>query len=241
MTSKTLLIEQLRDLGVEPGSAVMVHASLRKLGPVDGGASGLIAALCDSLAPAGTVLMVLGADDSRPFDVTSTPADPEIGALAEEFRRHPGVAVSDHAAARFAAMGPAASALLDGTPLHDYYGSGSTLERFTAMGGQVLRLGADTNTITLTHWAEYLADVPNKRRVRVRYVRADSGEQFIESLDDSLGIVDWQLGDYFHELWFDFRAAGSVRSGTVGRSLAELFAARDYVPFAVRWLEERFG
>src|SRR5690606_26831517 len=112
--------------------------------------------------------------------------------------------VNDHAGARFAALGPRAEELLEPSPLHDYYGRGSVLQRFADMGGSVLRLGADTNTVTLTHWAEYLAEVPGARRVRVRYVRADSGEQLIESLDDSEGLVDWPHGDYFHELFMDF-------------------------------------
>ena len=76
------------------------------------------------------------------------------------------------------------------------------------MRGRVLRLGSDTNTVTLAHWAEYQANVPDKRRVSRHYVRAGGSEQWIESLDDSDGIVDWPESDF--------------------------------VPFAVRWMEQRF-
>ena len=68
-----------------------------------------------------------------------------------------------------------------------------------------LRLGADENTITLCHWAEYLADIPNKRRVRRRYVREDIGEQWIESLDDCEGIAYYSGDDYFTQLWLDYK------------------------------------
>ncbi len=113
------------------------------------------------------------------------------------------------------------------------------MARFTDIG-TVLRLGADADTVTLTHWAEYLAKVPGKRRVRRRYVRCDSGEQWIESLDDSEGIVDWDEGDYFSQIWWDFLRSGQVRTGRVGHCTAELFPAASFVTFAVEWLETRF-
>ena len=104
----------------------------------------------------------------------------------------------------------------------------------------MLRLGADADTVTLTHWAEYLAKVPGKRRVRRRYVRGDSGEQWIESLDDSGGIFDWDDGDYFSQIWLDFIRSGQVRTGPVGRCTGEIFPSASFVKFAVKWLEARF-
>ena len=103
----------------------------------------------------------------------------------------------------------------------------------------MLRLGADVDTVTVTHWAEYLADVPTKRRVRLRYVRADIGEQWIDSLDDSEGIAEWCGGDYFSQILIDYLAAGNASVGPVGNCEAELFAARDFVHFAVPWIESR--
>jgi aminoglycoside 3-N-acetyltransferase len=100
-----------------------------------------------------------------------------------------------------------------------------------------LRLGADLDTVTLTHWVEYLAKVPNKRRVRLRYVRADIGDQWIESLDDTYGIADWQGSDYFPQILLDFLAVGGARTGPLGNGTAELFETKTFVPFAVTWLE----
>lgn len=217
----------------------MLHVSLRKVGPIEGGAEALIEALIDTIGPSGTLLMMLGADLSVPFDVTSTPVDvEEMGVFAEVFRRQPGVRVSDHAAARYGALGPASRALLEPMPLHDYHGFGSVLERFTEAGGMVLRLGADVNTVTLTHYAEYCARLHDKRRVKLRYVRADTGEQWVESLDDTDGIRDWPKGDYFPQIWLDFLAAGHARTGPVGSAVAELFDARKFVHFATDWIEK---
>ena len=57
-------------------------------------------------------------------------------------------------------------------PWHDYYGPGSPLEKLCRRGGRILRLGADPDTVTALHYAEYLADLPDKRRVRWDYVLA---------------------------------------------------------------------
>ena len=177
--------EAIDEIGPLAGREVMVHASLRTLGPVENAAAGIIDAIRQALGSAGTMLTMIAADDTAPFDLLRTRADPENGALAEVFRTYPGVAVNDHPACRSAALGPSASVLLDPQPVDHYYGPGSTLSRFYQRGGVVLRLGANIDTVTLTHYAEYLADVPHKRIVRRRYERADTGELTIESLDDS--------------------------------------------------------
>ena len=101
----------------------------------------------------------------------------------------------------------------------------------------MLRLGANPDTVTLTHYAEYVAKIPDKRRAKRRYVRADVGEQWIESLDDTDGIAVWAYGDYFPQIFFDFVAAGCARVGYVGNCSAELLPARGFVDFAVRWIE----
>jgi aminoglycoside N3'-acetyltransferase len=237
LIERATLLRQLKALGVGSHTPLMVHASLRNVGPIVGGADALLDCLLETLGPNGTLLMVLGADAEESFDPLTTEAEEDMGVLAEIFRQRNGTKVNDHAAARYGAYGPRATELLEPIPLHDYHGPGSVLEKFTEMGGAVLRLGANIDTVTLTHWAEYLAKVPNKRRVRLRYVRADSGEQWIESLDDTYGIAEWEGGDYFSQILLDFLAAGVARTGPIGNCTAELFEAKPFVKFAVEWLE----
>ncbi|HEY1904685.1 MAG TPA: AAC(3) family N-acetyltransferase, partial [Myxococcaceae bacterium] len=94
---KTMLTEQLRTLGVAPGQVLLVHASFRALRPVEGGPRGVLAALLEVLGPEGTLVMPswTGRDD-LPFDRAATPASPDLGVLAETFRRLPGVKRSAH-------------------------------------------------------------------------------------------------------------------------------------------------
>jgi aminoglycoside N3'-acetyltransferase len=235
------IADQLRRLGLRRGQLVMIHASLRALGPIEGRATGLLEAVRLAIGPTGTTLMMVSAADTQPFDRSTTPADPENGVLAEVFRAHPGVVVNDHPACRFAAWGPLAGELLEPQPLHDYYGSGSPLERFVQHEGAVLRLGADVDTVTLTHHAENLADIPNKRRKTRRYVRADVGEIAVDGIDDSDGIVVWAHGEYFSQILVDYLATGRAAIGPVGDCTAELLDGAGFVEFAVEWLEREFG
>jgi len=235
------LADAITAVGSIEGRDVMVHASLRRLGPVRGGADGVLEAIRLALGPMGTMLMMVAADDREPFDRLASPADPDNGVLAEVFRTYPGVEVNNHPACRFAAWGPAARTLLEPQPLHDYYGPGSPLERLTTRRGAVLRLGADVDTVTLTHHAEYLAELQHKRSARRRYSRADTGPVVIEGLDDTDGIADWGNGDYFAQILVDFVAADLAVTGPVGGCPAELLDARTFVDFATRWLENQFG
>ena len=146
-----------------------------------------------------------------------------------------------HPAGRFGAIGPLARVILEPTPLHDYHGFGSPLERFANLGGRVLRLGANADTVTLTHYAEYLADVPNKIRVRRRYVRADAGEIWIESLDDTDGIATWPHGDYFEQIYLDYSSTDALRVGPLGLCKGELFEPKHFVSFAVDWMNHNLA
>lgn len=257
------LVRDLRELGVQRGDVVMVHASLRAIGSVEGRAAGVIRALDEATGPEGTTLMVLGAEnawdwvnerpeserpgllsEAEPFNHVLTPAEEDVGALAEVFRCSPGTRVSDHPEGRFGARGAHADRFVASVPWNDYYGPGSPLERLVESGGHVLRLGADTNTVTLIHYAEYLADVPSKRRVRRhRRVLTTEGPQVraVECLDDSMGIVDWPGEDYFSTILREYLTSRTIRRGVVGQAQSELLLAEDLASFAARWMTEHFS
>jgi len=243
---------------VQAGDTVMVHASLRAIGPVDGGPEGVLAALDRAVGPDGTLLMILGAEiaedwvnerpeseragllaDTPPFDPVTTPAFHEVGTLAEVFRRTPGTRVTDNPSGRFGARGRLAAALLADAPWDDYYGPGSPLERLSEGGGKILRLGASFDTTTVLHYAEYLADIPTKRRVCRHYqCMSDDGPivRVVECLNDSEGIVPWDGEDYFALILREYLAEGRARCGRVGNAPSDLIDAGDIVAFGAAWM-----
>ncbi len=241
MTDRTVteIAAAVRALGVTAGDLIMVHASLRAIGPVGGGAAGVIAAIDRAVGPEGTWMMVLGADETRPFDAQVTPAQPDVGALAEVFRVSSGTVVSDHPEGRFGARGRRADHLVADVPWHDYYGPGSPLDRLVAAGGKVLRLGADLDTVTVIHFAEYVADVPDKRRVtRHPTILTSHGptRAAVSCLDDEHGIVDHPAEDYFSMILRAYLATGCAATGPVGGATGELLDAADLVAFAAAWM-----
>lgn len=271
LTAKDL-VNDLHCLGVRNGDSLMIHASLRRIGPIEGGAAGVLDALDGAVGRDGTILMVLGAlvdhewVNQRPeaerggllekvpaYDPLTAPVLPEVGYLAEAFRQRSGTRVTDNPSGRFAARGRLAAAFLDNAPWDDYYGPDSPLDRLCRAEGRVLRLGADPNTTTVLHFAEYLADVPGKRRVRRHYrVRVPGGSETrsVESLEDEFGIVEWPRSgtgegeaseDYFAAILSAYLGEGRGLRGRVGRAAAELIEARDIVDFGARWMTRNLG
>lgn len=258
MRTVAQLTGDLEALGVRRGRPAMVHASLRRIGPVEGGPQGVIAALDAATGAHGGWMMVLGAvndwdwvnerpeaertallADAVPFDPLATPAEEDVGHLAEAMRRHPGTQVTDNPEGRFAARGGLAEALLCDAPWDDYFGPGSPLEHLCNLEGQVLRLGADPDTVTLLHHAEYLAPVADKRRVvRYRRVLGPGGPiiRTVSCLDDSDGIVAWEGEDYFAVILKAYLAEGRGARGRVGGAQSELLDARDLVAFGADWM-----
>ena len=257
------LAADLAALGVQPGDTLMVHASLRAIGPVARGADGVLDALEQAVGADGTLLMILGAEIAHdwvnrrpeeeregllagapPFDPETAPVFHEVGYLAEVFRRRPGTLVTDNPSGRFGARGRLAPELLADAPWDDYYGPGSPLDRLCRAGGRVLRLGASPDTTTVLHLSEYLAEVPNKRRVRRHYVcRGETGRMIrtVECLDDEHGIVDWPGEDYFAIILREYLPHGRARQGLVGNAPSELIDAADLVAFGAQWMTERFA
>ena len=264
--TKNDLRADLAALGVRAGDLLMLHASLRKIGlgradVGEGGAEMLLEALEDAVGAEGALLMVLGTDypmdwvydhpaeqraallaGSPAFDYRNAPVLPEVGWLAEAFRRRPGTVVSDNPSGRFGARGRLAEALTTDQPWHDYYGPGSPLAKLCEQGGRILRMGANPDTVTALHYAEYLADLPDKKRVRWDYViaGAEGGPQhvWIDCLDDLDGIAEWRgEEDYFAAILDAYLPLGRHREGTVGRARSELLDAADFVAFGARWME----
>ncbi len=262
------LQRDLAALGVRGGDVAMVHVSLRKTGLARsefgaGGPEVLLVALEAAVGADGTLMMILGSDYSHdwvnskpaeerarllagtlPFDGRSAAVLPEVGWFAEVFRRAPGTLLSDNPSGRFAARGRRAAEVLRDQPWNDYYGPGSPLQRLCDAGGKVLRIGADPETVTVLHYAEYLAQVPAKRRTRWDYVvQGAEGPQhvWIDCLDDSNGIVDWPGEDYFALITKAYLATGGAQQGVVGRAPSELIDAAAFAAFGVLWMEKNFA
>ena len=257
------LTDDLRRLGLAAGDTVMLHASIRAVGPLVGGPDIVHRAVADVVGAAGTLMMLVGWEDDL-FHIERLPAadqqayleelpafDPatgraarSFGVLAEFFRTWPGVRRSRSTTGGFAALGLKAEWLFAGQTLSDYYGFGSPLDRLCQAGGKVLLLGSDLSNVTLLHFAEYLAQVPDKRTERhPEVVLVDGRRAIVEvtALDCSDGIVAWPGGDYFGLITRDYLRACGIAPGKVGDADSYLLDAADLADYGARWMERSFA
>jgi aminoglycoside 3-N-acetyltransferase len=147
--------------GLGAGDLVLVHSSLRKLGPVEGGADTVLDALLEVIGPKGTLAL-----PTHTFSVVTvrqpvfhqslTPSN--VGTLSNVFRKRPGVRRGLHPTHSIAAIGPLAENLLEGheketTPCS----ANSPYVRLRDWNGKVLIIGEGLKCCTLFHACEELA------------------------------------------------------------------------------------
>jgi aminoglycoside 3-N-acetyltransferase len=195
MHSRADLASHAQALGIREGDLLMVHASVRAVGPVVGGPDQIHLALKDAVGDTGSLFMYascpafydevgngeLPADlEARliehlpAFDPATARSARDNGALVELLRTWPGTVANDHVV-RFICRGPHAAALFAPQAWTYAYGADTPLSRFAALGGRVLLLGSDHDQVTFLHHAEHLVDVPGKRVVRYRVPVLEQG------------------------------------------------------------------
>lgn len=158
MTIQDQLTRDILELGVRPGGTLLVHASLKSLGPLPHGPETVIRALMTALGKDGTLLMpalsyeTVGAHHPV-FDVRLTPSC--VGALPEFFRTRPRTIRSIHPTHSVCGVGRLARDLLD-----DHYrdttpvGPNSPFARLREIGGQILFIGCGLRPNTTMHGVE---------------------------------------------------------------------------------------
>lgn len=255
------LVHDLAAIGLRAGDTVMIHAAMRKVGPLLTGPDALIDALRRVVGPEGTVLAYTDWDsvhddltdedgrvlpewrDHLPgFDPAVSRATRRNGAIAEFLRTTPGARRSANPGASCAAIGRLADWLTRDHPIDYGYGPGSPLARLVEAGGRVLMIGAPWDTMTLIHHADHLADLPGKSIVRLETPFAgESGITWrvIEEYDTTEPVIDGLPDDYIERIVTDFVSAGGGRQGPVGQAASLLVEARPMLAFAISWLEAR--
>jgi aminoglycoside 3-N-acetyltransferase len=246
--TRSSLAAALRTLGIEPGDLLMVHTSVRSIGPVTGGVNVVIQALFDAIGPQGTLTAYLdfepfydeGAAEIPVFDKRIAHAARDHGILPETLRNWPGAIRSDHPDAGVVAVGPLAEWLTADHPFQYGYGEGSPFEKIIQSGGKVLMLGAPLDTITLLHYAEHKANLPEKRVVRyTRLMPTIDGTVWIgfEEFDTSAPVSPNLPDDIFERIASAYLAQGKGKQGFIGQASSVVFDAKDLVEFAIRCLE----
>ena len=263
LITKSRLVSDLRQLGIEAGQAVMLHASVKAIGWVVGGPDVVLEAIFDILTPDGTLLMLISWEDSTyeipdwppdkqqvylqecpPFDPARSRAYRGWGILTEYLRTWPGSYRSANPDESFAAVGRLAEWLTANHSLQYGLGPDCPVAKLCEAGGKVLVLGSPMHDVTLIHYSEHMAKVPHKPVYRYSVPVIEDGSRKwvdIEEYDTNKPIGDWTGEDYFKIITREALQARIGRQGKVGAADSYFYDAQRLHEFAVAWLEQNLS
>ena len=164
--SRAALLESFKAAGIELGETLFVHSALSRIGEVEGGAAAVVWALREAVGETGTIVMpaftpaadyIAAIAEGRTLDLRDSRSC--TGKITEAFRLLTGTLRSSHPFCSCVAAGPQARFIVaghasDARICH----KDSPLARVLELGGKVVALGSDVDTVSLYHCVEDLWD-----------------------------------------------------------------------------------
>jgi aminoglycoside 3-N-acetyltransferase len=239
------LADGLQKLGLQAGSRVMVHSSLKSFGHVEGGAEAAIGALMDVLTDEGLLLMP-SFNHFAPFrpngpgyyDPRETPTT--NGLIPETFRTMPGVWRSLNPTHPYAAWGTDARRYTEGHHLTLTMGPDSPLGLLGREGGYCLFLGTDYRANTYKHVVEMTTGAPclGRRTVELPVRLPDGREGRLRTWSYRAGRCP--ITDPNDTVEAEMEGRGLHRRATVGESTATLYRLADFFALVAEMLREGY-
>jgi aminoglycoside 3-N-acetyltransferase len=250
------LVADLRALGLRTRRPLLVHASLRRIGQVEGGARTVVDALREAVGPDGTLVAGAGTPEnshtSRAFQALTSGLTQEqearfragmpafnraaspttVGAIAEALRTTPGAVRSAHPQCSFAAVGRRARALMARHQVSCHLGEASPLAKLYQQDAWILLLGVDYQACTAFHLAEYRYRKDPPTQTYSCVVTKWGKRRWIEYEDVVLDDGD------FETIGKSLENEITAPPGLVGIAPARLISLRHVVDFATSWMEK---
>ncbi len=245
--TKIDLIEKFKEIGLNKGDNVIVHASLSSLGYVIGGVETIYLALDTVLGLDGTIVVptqtVEITDPSTwecpkvpqewfdtirrnmpPFNI-NTSYSKAMGEFSNFIRSLPNSVRSSHPVYSFSAIGKLATFITKDQPLNFPLGRNSPLEKLYELNAKVLLIGTDFDSNTSIHLAENYID--RDKIIEKSKVSIDGREKWIE-FDN----IEFDIYDDFIDLQKSFCKHYKVNIAKVGKASIEAFNMKECVNFA---------
>jgi len=155
----------LKEMGLEPTDALMVHSSMKSIGAVDGGADTVVDAFMEYLSE-GLLMMPVHtwkqmSEEYNVFDPETEPGC--VGIIPNIFRLREGVVRSLHPTHSIAACGKGAAEYIQGEEnLTTPCAPGGCWDRLRAVNAKILLVGVTHARNTFIHSIEEVFDVPER-------------------------------------------------------------------------------
>lgn len=218
------LDEGLAALGLDGTQHLIVHASLKSFGTLDGGARTLVDTLwrrtATLVAPAFSYNTLLNRPSSNVHARfhRDTRVSRDIGRVSQELVDRRDALRSFHPTLSFVALGDEAARITAAQSLNSPY---QPIGALYDLDGYALLIGVDFGSNTSVHYGEYLAGMP----MLTRYVPLDG-----QVLPTAFPNCSADFDNLLPEMEFKFRSA------RVGPSTLRLYRVRDLVDGTVRLL-----
>jgi aminoglycoside 3-N-acetyltransferase len=225
------LVEDLARLGIRTDDRLLVHSSMKAIGPVDGGADTVLDALQRAVARG---LLLLPTHTWQEWNNRDAIFDPRtepscVGILGELFRKRPDVIRSLHPTHSIAGIGAEAEAFLADEertrtpcPRHGCWG------RLYDIRARILFLGAPLRTNTFLHSVEEWHEIPDRLATRATLFRIRLADGSL--LDCPQFRHHSSQGDvsrHYAKAESELLARGIAREGRIGDARAVLCDARE--------------
>lgn len=253
--TKSQLVQDLKDIGVQPGDIISVHSSMKKMGWVVGEQLTVIEALMEAVTEDGSIVMqahTTGNSDPMNWKYPSVPEEwwetirkemppfrPDItplrnlGRIPELFRIMPGVLRSDHPQVSCTAWGKYTKSIVKEHELADPYGERSPWGVLYRLKSKILLIGVDHESNTALHYAEKRASTPDSPRQITGAAIIQNGERRWLTWED----IRYNPDD-FNELGLAFERSIEYKTMTVGQAESRLLSMRELIDFATDWIRE---
>lgn len=152
------IVNLMKSMGLKQGSIVCIHSSMMEFYNYRGSANDLISSIIAAIGPEGTLMMPAFPYNSLSDGYIFSPQQDKTaaGALAEAFRKYPGVARSNNVRHSVCVYGKYADYLIkDHTDGHDCWDKKSPYYRLCQLDGLIFNLGMPRSYIgTFLHCVE---------------------------------------------------------------------------------------
>jgi len=234
MFTKSQIITQLEKMNAPRDKIVLMHTSLRAIGEVEGGATGLLDALIEYFTKDGGLLCIpthTGRNIVKEFLLDLTVSESHLGTfpiIATEDGRGIRTENPSHSMVIFGNRERAEEFARGELDVDSPTSPSSCYGRIYDEGGKILLVGVNHSKNTYLHSVEEMLNVPHrmteeKIRVKVRRASGEIVERDIHWFDESY------VGDASHRFpkyELAFRYHGAITDGFIGNAPTQLCDAR---------------
>lgn len=243
MHTKESLLKDIKNMEIVPKGALLIHSSLKAIGPVEGGADTVLDAWCEYMKdgllifPTHTWRQI--GKETLVFDSRSLPSC--VGVLPELFRHRPGVLRSLHPTHSVAALGKGAEGYVAGEetrispcPREGCWG------KLLDLDADILFLGCTLRSNTFLHGVEEWEGIPDRIDPKPQHVAiiGPKGETYETDLHRHHSEACEDISENYIKMEPVFLKHGAIHYGTFGDAKCVLGNARKMRDITVKLLKK---